>query len=438
MTTAVAERVIRYEPQGAALSLGYITDPEVLFAGPAGTGKSRACLELLHRRALDWPGMRGLMVRKTRESMTQSVMETFERHVLDEADRVHYHHQAGEYRYPNGSVIVVRGLDKPSRIMSTEFDLVYVQEATELVITDWESLLTRLRNGVIPVQQIIADCNPDAPTHWLKARCDEGRTLMLESRHEDNPTLYDAGRGEWTDKGAVYLSRLDALTGVRYQRLRLGTWAAAEGVIYDDFSGPLHLVDAMPSGWESWPRFLAVDFGYTNPFVCQWWAQDPDGRLWLYREVYRTQRLVEDHAQHIARLSADEPRPRAVICDHDAEGRATLERHLARTWPGLRTTPANKKVLEGIQAVQARLRPAGDGRPRLFFRREARVERDPALVEAHRPTSTVEELPGYVWNLRDGKPSKDEPRKEDDHGADAMRYAVAHFDVRRKAQVGFA
>ena len=31
----------------------------------------------------------------------------------------------------------------------------------------------------------------------------------------------------------------------------------------------------------------SVDFGFTNPIVIQWWAEDPDGRLYLYRELYR-------------------------------------------------------------------------------------------------------------------------------------------------------
>src|SRR5690606_20066097 len=75
-----------------------------------------------------------------------------------------------------------------------------------------------------------------------------------------------------------------------------------------------------------------------------------------------------------------EPRPTAVVCDHDAEGRAVLEREL-----GVETTPAHKSVLDGIQAVQARLRVAEDGKPRLFFVRGALVERDPELEGARRP-----------------------------------------------------
>src|SRR5690606_41999735 len=89
----------------------------------------------------------------------------------------------------------------------------------------------------------------------------------------------------------------------------------------------------------------------------------------------------------------------AVVCDHDAEGRAVLEREL-----GVETTPAHKSVLDGIQAVQARLRVAEDGKPRLFFVRGALVERDPELEGARRPTCTVEEIPGYNWSRsRDGR-----------------------------------
>ena len=37
---------------------------------------------------------------------------------------------------------------------------------------------------------------------------------------------------------------------------------------------------------------LMVDFGYTNPFTCQWWAMDHDGRLYLYREIFH-QEIIE-------------------------------------------------------------------------------------------------------------------------------------------------
>lgn len=450
-----------YVPQGVARELFYDQRDEVVLSGPAGTGKSRACLEKLYLVASKYPGMRGLIARKTRASLTQSSMVTFERKVLPEGSRVRFHTGDQEYRFPNGSTLVVGGLDNPIKIMSTDYDIVYVPEATELLENDWESLSTRLRNGVMPYQQIIADCNPGPPTHWLKKRVDRGVTAMLESRHEDNPTLWDRTRSCWTENGSRYIAKLDALSGVRKLRLRHGKWATADGMVYEDWDTALHLIDAMPAGWESWTKYRVIDFGYTNPFTCQWWAEDPDGRLYLYRELYGTQRLVEDWAADILLAGLDPRRepdlrieyqaqdptppdtrqafakwlrtahPEALerivvtIADHDAEDRATLKRH------GISTNAAHKEVSPGIQAVQARLRKSGDGRSRLYILRNALVSRDPELEEARKPASVIEEFDGYVWSPpQEGKPTKEEPVKRDDHGLDALRYMVYYRDRR--------
>jgi phage terminase large subunit len=405
-----------WRPQGAADRLFDAREPEVLLCGPAGTGKSRGCLEYLHHLCTKFAGIRAAIVRKTRKAITQSALVTWEKEVLHPLDRVRFRTAEQEYRYPEGSVVVVSGLDRPEKIMSSQYDVIYVQEATELTEDDWESLTTRLRNNVLPWQQLIADCNPAAPVHWLKQRCDQGRTRLLESRHADNPTVT-----------ADYLAKLDALTGVRLLRLRQGLWAAAEGLIYDGWDSAVHLVDGFPIP-RDWPRYWVVDFGYTNPFVWQAWASDPDGRLYRYRELYRTQRLVEDHARDIRRVTAGDPRPVAVICDHDAEDRATLERHL-----GVRTLAAHKAVSPGIQAVASRLKVAGDGRPRLFLLRDALDERDPLLVEAKRPTCTDEEVESYVWNVAGGRKKGEEPLKENDHGCDCTRYLVAYRDLKARS-----
>jgi phage terminase large subunit len=455
VTTAPLVRT--FHPRGAAAAVFECRDPEVLLSGPAGTGKSRGCLEKLHMMALLNPGMRGLIVRKTRESLGSTALVTWREHVIKEALEkgiVHFYGGSAEeppqYRYSNKSAIIIGGMDKPTKIMSSEYDIAYAQEATELTITDWENITTRLRNGKVTFQQLIADCNPDMPTHWLKQRCDRGDTKMIHCRHEDNPTLFTA-EGVLTARGRAYIAKLERLTGVRYQRLRKGLWVAAEGLVYEDFDPAVHLFDPFPIP-DSWTRWWTVDFGYTNPFVLQCWAEDPDGRLYLYREIYKTKTLVEDHARDIllqvtkvtgkvptrSTLTAKdirddiasglrewtEPKPRAVICDHDAEDRATLERHLSMS-----TSAATKTVKDGIEAVQSRLRPAGDGRPRFFLLRDAVVERDPALEDAKRPCSTAEEIVGYIWDQAPGKPPKETPVKENDHGMDGARYMVAERDL---------
>ncbi len=250
---------------------------------------------------------------------------------------------------------------------------------------------------------------------------------MLESRHEDNPTLYGED-GAVTPFGASYMAKLDALTGVRYQRLRKGIWAAAEGLVYEDYDPHVHLIDRFEIPAD-WPRYWVIDFGFTNPFVLQWWAEDPDGRLYLYREIYRSQRLVEDHAKDALALVQNkegvwtEPVPTAIICDHDAEDRATFTRHV-----GLPTHAAKKAKTKGIQSTQARFKIQPDGKPRIFFLRDSVVQRDQLLVDAGKPTSTVEELTGYVWPQGKVGDKAEEPVKEDDHGMDDMRYMVAHRD----------
>jgi PBSX family phage terminase large subunit len=449
-----------YEPRGAALQVFNRREPEVLLSGPAGTGKSRACLEKIHAICLQTPKVRALAVRKTGKSLASTGLVTFREHVAAEsiaAGHVKWfggsQQEPAGYRYANGSFLAVGGMDDPTKIMSSEYDVAYVQEATELTTNDWEAITTRLRNGRLSFQQLIADCNPSQPTHWLKARCDRGQTVMLHCRHEDNPRLYDGG--QLTEQGADYMTKLDALTGVRKDRLRYGRWVAAEGLVYEAWDPAVHLVDPFPVPAD-WTRWWSVDLGYVNPTVVQFWAEDGDGRLWLYRELYRTKTLVEDHARRILRevtrcvthcksrkygphdcaaceqcvTEWTEPKPRAVITDHDAEDRATLEKHLK-----LSTTAAHKGVSDGIQAVQSRLKVAGDGKPRLLVMRGALLERDPELEAAKKPCSTEDEISGYVWDRGTAaqqagdKTAKDAPLKLNDHGMDAMRYMVAERDL---------
>lgn len=458
MTAPAVEHV--YSPRGTAVSLLECRDPEVLLSGPAGTGKSRACLEKLHLMCLLNPGMRALIVRKTAVSLTSTALVTFEEHVAKESLAAgHLSWFGGStreppgYRYKNKSRVNVGGMDKSTKIMSSEYDLVYVQEAIELSKGDWEAIITRLRNGKVSFQQLIADTNPDRETHWLHQRAIGGTTTMLESRHQDNPVYYD-DNGEMTPAGHDYIvGKLDKLTGLRKLRLRDGKWVSAEGIIYEGFDRHTHLVPRYKVP-DDWTRWWVVDFGFVHPFAAQWWAQDPDGRLVMYREILKTQTLVEDHARTmlraVTRLLPDqqdtgddiagsvrdgrrvwtEPKPRAVICDHDAEDRATLERHL-----GMSTSPAHKSVSDGIQAVAARLKPAGDGKPRLTIMEDSLIEVDRALAEAEKPICLVEEIPGYIWDTGGGKKLKEAPLKELDDADDAMRYVVAECDLGSRPRI---
>lgn len=472
-----------YQPRGGCKEVFDSRVEEVLVSGPAGTGKSRACLEKILMVCLLTPNVRALILRKTLTSLGSTALVTWRNFVVKEALAngvvVYYGGSSAEppqYRFKNGSSVVIGGLDKPTRIMSAEYDIVYIQEATEITVDDLEMVKTRLRNWQISFQQLIMDCNPGPDKHWLKLRCNNGITKLIESRHEDNPRLFEeclpedegakayahvpSGYVKVTQKGSAYIAILDALTGVRHKRLRLGLWVSAEGIVYEEFDPAVHVLpweydaegNRLPLPWE-WNRYWSIDFGYTNPFVLKCYAEDPeDGALYMYREIYMTQRLVEEHASHILSLVTEkiekrwydhfnqcervqheivwtEPKPLAIICDHDAEGRRTFEKHT-----GLGTQKALKDKSEGIDLHKARLKVDKHGLARFYLMEDALVEKDQWLVDHLYPTCTEEEYAAYVWKVATDGRIEDEPVDRDNHGMDTDRYMTMHLDFKGKAR----
>jgi hypothetical protein len=94
----------------------------------------------------------------------------------------------------------------------------------------------------------------------------------------------------------------------------------------------------------------------------------------------------------------------------------------------LYTVAAKKTVSDGIQAVASRLKAQGDGKPRLYFLRDALIERDTDLAARKRPCCFEEEIDSYIW-LETPSGIKEEPKKDNDHAQDATRYIVAYFDL---------
>lgn len=390
--------------------------PVVLLTGSAGGGKSRCAAEKINAYMLKYPGATGLMLRKAREFAGKSIVPFMRQTVQAYDARIQMIKYESHFKYANGSVLYWGGMKDDAQREAIRsiggaggLEFVWLEEANAFSEADFNELLARLRGTAAPWRQILLTTNPDAPTHWIYKRLIEGgQAQVYYSSAKDNPA-----------NPPDYLDALEMLTGVLYQRLVLGRWVHAEGAIYPDFDPATHLLDWFEPPKE-WRRIRSIDFGYTNPFVCQWWAIDGDGRMYLYRETYHSQRLVEDHARDIIRLTGEEHIENSVS-DHDAEDRATLERY------GVHTKPAQKDISPGIQAVQQRLRRAGDGKPRLYLMRGALVEDDESL--GRRPRSTVEEFPGYVWEpVKDERPVKETPFKLNDHGMDAMRYAVMYVD----------
>lgn len=411
--------------RGAALDLWKFKGPEVVISGPAETGKTYGALFKLDALLWKYKNSSAVMVRRIRDTIRSSCMQTYTHKVLREGSPVKPY--GGEnpswFDYPNGSRLWLAGMDDPGKVLSSEHDFIYVNQAEELRHDDWQVLTTRTtgRAGHAPYGQVLGDANPGAEHHWIKHR---ESLKLLESRHEDNPTLWDDKLAQWTEQGIRTLAALDNLTGVRKERLRYGRWVSAEGTVYE-FDAAVHLVDRFPIP-RDWLRVRVIDFGYTNPFVCQWWALDPDGRLWMYREIYMSQRTVRVHSGDI-KLQTGNERIMVSIADHDAEDRATLSEN------GIVTIPAKKEIAKGIQAVEERLKKAGDGKPRLFILKDSLVERDETLYNLRAPVCTEQEFDVYMWPKgKDGKAHKEVPVDKDNHGMDCVRYVTRWADDRQR------
>lgn len=423
-----------FSPRGAVKQLWQTRDFEVMISGPAETGKTYGMLHYGDALLWKYSGAQGVLVRKVYSDLRASALITYRRVLGENSPVKPYGGEKPEwFDYPNGSRLWLCGLDNPGKALSTERDFFLVNQAEQLALDDWEIITTRAtgRAAVMPYTRVVGECNPGHPTHWILAR-EQARTLVrLNSQHRDNPTLYDDA-GNLTEQGRKTLSILENLTGTRRERLLYGRWAAAEGIVYEEWDPTVHVCDAFDVP-RDWPVYWCVDFGFNHPFVWGAWCESPDGDLYCFRQIYHTGRLVEDHARQILEVSGwtfqggllvpTRPRPDslplAVICDHDLEDRATLERHT-----GIRTVPAYKDVRTGIEAVKTRLRKNGCGKPRLYIMRGSLVERDPALMEARKPSSGEDEIPGYVWDPR----RPDRPLKVGDDFSDMMRYLVCYVD----------
>lgn len=450
------------------------TADQVMLSGSFGAGKSRIGCEKGYFLNMRYPGNRGLIIRKSlKDVKTSTVNQTLLPEVIPNSHRPDKVKIGGDYvkghtkreniiRHYTGTIdsngepvlseIYYYGLeggrssrddDLPEKIGSTAFGWIFVDEGTEITRGAWNQLYGRLRYKgkrqagklfSVPVRQIFTATNPDSPNHWMYEHFrpdspDEGKGEVYKMNLFDNPHLPED-----------YVENLEKnLSGMYYERYVKGNWVGAEGAIYDEYDPAKHLLtaDELPraSQWQvhgeekydngeksvyvtpppDWRIYRAIDFGLRNPFVCQWWAESPDGKLVMFREIYKTGEIIEDHAGRIKGLTPDGRQIEMTVADHDAEQVETLRRH------GIESQSAKKDVEAGIQSVKARLANQDDGKPALYFLMGARAHKpDTQLVLDDKPLKTVDEIYGYTWK----DDAEEEPEKADDHGLDAMRYLV--------------
>lgn len=417
----------QYTFYGAAAELQTLRGEEVIIAGPADTGKTLSACYLLNRWCWEYPGAQIAIVRKTAASLAGSVVQTYKDKILLPSDQVWpYGGEMNPQRfiYPNGSVVWLGGLDKASKVLSSERDVIYVNQAEELALYDWEILRTRasMRTGNMPFAMLFGDCNPGPPLHWIKQLESEGILRLINSTHRDNPEIYDPVTGELTPAGEQRLAVLQKATGVNYKRLFLGQWAATEGAIYEVFDEDRHKVKSFPVP-HMWPRVVGVD-PYGAMVAGLYIAFDPEDMvLHVYREYAEPFGLTTpQHARNMLDLAGYDPSgikkyPEAenifawigggpsenqARLDFRAAGIPLLEPGVVEVWSGI------DKVIELISTNR-------------IFIHDCCIQ-------------LLSEIGSYKRKMVNGQPTDAIENKDAYHLLDCLRYAIAWLTRPREGQ----
>ena len=247
--------------------------------------------------------------------------------------------------------------------------------------------------------RIFMNCNPAGAYHYIKTdfidRAAEIGLYRLHFTMDDNLTLSPEIRESYAR----------SFRGVFYRQYILGEWVSAEGVVYPMWSDAENGYDetGSPGEYDGMTRYVAVDYGTTNPMV--FLDVYDDGRVFRVRNEYywdaaarQRQKTDAEYAEDLeAFLSGD--RDAQVIVDPSA---ASFKAELKKR--GFRVKDARNDVREGI-AVTATLIGS-----RLL------------LAERSNTPCFRRELDSYVWDEKAREKGDERPVKDHDHAMDAMRY----------------
>lgn len=364
-----------------------ISNKKVVIAyGGAGSGKSYTVAQYLIVTALQYPDLRAFITRKTNPSLRLSTWKLMTE-LLSEYEIPHTVF-AGEQTiaFPNGSVFVFRGMDDPEKLKSTEFNIAWMEEATEFDLQDYLQVKLRLRRKAVKgfTNKVILSFNP-VPS-WVKGYFFEEKREndieIVRVTYKDNPFLH-----------SEYIEVLEALreqSKIHYQIYVLGEFAVPEHIVFSNWE----TVDELPSSFDD--VVYGIDFGYNNPTAVLKIGL-MDDNVYVLDEVYK-QYLT--NADLIGVLESFVDNKRRFIYADSSEPQRIEEIRRA----GFNIFPAKKDVKLGIDFLK---------RKKIYIARHC--------------VNTLKEIKLYSWKQNNNGDVLDEPVKINDHTMDALRYAVYSY-----------
>ena len=278
-------------------------EDEVLFGGAAGGGKSYGQLVDAMRYALQYPGSRQLILRRTLPELEGSLIRAADR--LFPKSLYHYISSRHTGIFAGGSVLDFGYCDSERdvyRYQSAEYDVIRFDELTHFSEEMYLYLMSRLR-GVAPFpRQMKSSTNPGGlGHHWVKRRFIDaaipdqpyedalGSRLFIPARVQDNRFLMTGD--------PHYIQRLQHLPERERRALLEGDWDLEEGRFFTRWKREVHICDPFPIP-SHWRRYFAMDYGL-DMFAGLFFAEDEQGFIYLYRELYEPGLIVSEAADRI-------------------------------------------------------------------------------------------------------------------------------------------
>jgi phage terminase large subunit len=303
-----------------------------------------------------------------------------------------------------GSLIHFGSVDDPEKIKSTEWNDIWMEEATEFTYDDFVNLELRLSAPTFGHagyrNQIHLSFNPMDEYHWIKTKLLDKRKndiIDIHSTYLDNPYIEQ----DYIDTVILPKKNEDP----NYWKIfGLGEWGRLDNLIYTNWD----TVPELPEG----DTFYGLDFGFNRPSALVRIVVDgmeATVEELLYATGLTNSKIIELMDNILPKARRD----RCPIYADNAEPQRIVEINEAGC--GFKCLPANKVVLDGIDTVKR-------------FRLHLMQDSD----------NLIKEVRGYSYRADKDGNVYDDPIKMNDHLMDAMRYGIhtRYFDkIKNRAKV---
>ena len=167
----------------------------LVLKGGGGSGKSIFAGRKMIERCVAESGHRFLVCRKVARTLRESCFKQLCGQIAKHYPNTKCKINKGDMliSFPNGSEIIFAGLDDVEKLKSIyNITGIWIEEASELLESDFKQLDIRLRGETRYYKQIIISFNPVSIKHWLKKRFfdrHDERATIHESTYKDNRFL---------------------------------------------------------------------------------------------------------------------------------------------------------------------------------------------------------------------------------------------------------